>query len=395
MLVENEPVPLDRRAWMECRTLAGAGYDVSVICPQGATRDREPHVRLDGVDIYRYPPRMSGGGARGYLVEYSSALLHIRRLARRLSASAPFDVVHLSNPPDVLFFAVLSLRRRGACLVFDHHDLVPELYATRFGGRRGLLYRLAVLCERASIRIADVVVSPNESYRRIAVGRDRKELEDTFVVRNAPDDPARFSPGEPHPVLKRGRRFLIAYLGVIGPQDGVDHALRALALLADRRDDWHAVIAGAGDALSASKQLATNLRLFDRVEFPGFIGDDEIARLLRTADVCLSPEPKDDLNDVSTLVKVAEYMAFGKPVVAYDLAETRYTAQAAALYASPSDPASLAGCIEQLLDDAALRIRLGGAGRRRVVEELPWELQGRELLAAYEHALAKSSRRKP
>ncbi|MBA2641798.1 MAG: glycosyltransferase, partial [Actinobacteria bacterium] len=184
MLVENEPVPLDRRAWMECRTLARMGYHVTVICPHGVTRDHEPYVRLDGVHIYRYPPRMSGGGARGYLVEYGSALRHIRRLVRRLSALEPFDVIHLSNPPDVLFLAVLSLRRRGARLVFDHHDLVPELYASRFGGRRGLLYRLAVLCERASIGIADVVICPNESYRRIAIERDRKALEDTFIVRN-------------------------------------------------------------------------------------------------------------------------------------------------------------------------------------------------------------------
>ncbi|MBM2824189.1 MAG: glycosyltransferase WbuB [Thermoleophilia bacterium] len=224
MLVENEPVPLDRRAWMECRSLVRAGYTVSVICPQGETRDREPYVKLDGVDIYRYPPRMSAGGARGYLVEYGSALLHMRRLARRLSASAPFDVAHLANPPDVLFLAVLFLRRRGVRFVFDHHDLVPELYSTRFGRRRGLLYRLAVRFERLTMRIAHVVVAPNDSYRRIAVGRGRKALENTFVVRNAPDDLVRFSPGEPHPALKRGKRFLIAYLGVIGPQDGVDHA---------------------------------------------------------------------------------------------------------------------------------------------------------------------------
>jgi len=392
MLVENEPVPLDRRAWMECRSLVRAGYAVSVICPQGETRDREPHVKLDGVDIYRYPPRMSRGGASGYLVEYASALLHMRRLARRLSASAPFDVVHLSNPPDVLFLAVLSLRRRGSRIVFDHHDLVPELYSTRFGRRRGVLHRLARLCERASVRIADVVVSPNESYRRIAVERDRKTIEDTFVVRNAPEDTGRFSPGPPRIALKRGKRFLIAYLGVIGPQDGVDHALRAFALLAERRNDWHTIVAGAGDALDASKQLAANLGLLDRVEFPGFIGDDEIVRLLRTADVCLSPEPKDDLNDLSTLVKVAEYMAFGKPVVAYDLPESRFTAQGGALYASSNEPASLASCIERLLDDGTLRARVGEEGRRRVVGELAWELQEPQLLAAYARALAKSSR---
>lgn len=384
IVVENLSVPTDRRVWKEAQALVAHGYEVVVVCPRGESRDREPYQLLDGVEIHRFPPREAGGGPWGYLVEYGWALWSIRRLARRLGR---FDVVHLCNPPDILFLAVRRLRRRGTRVVFDHHDLVPELYDARFGRPAGPLYRLSVLAERRTFRVADVVLSPNESYRRIALERGGKDPADVFVVRMAPD-PVRFSAGEPDEALKRGKRFLIAYAGMIGPQDGVDHALRALRVLADRRDDWHAIVVGSGDAADDVRKLATELGLDDRVEFAGFVEDTELIRIVGSADVCLAPEPKNALNDASTMIKVVEYMALGRPVVAYDLTETRFSAAEAALYATPNDEHEFAACIERLLDDPDLRRELSEVGRRRMTADLSWERSVESLTSAYARVLA-------
>jgi glycosyltransferase involved in cell wall biosynthesis len=379
--------PSDRRVWAESRSLARAGYEVTVVCPTGDGRDTAQHETIEAISIHRYPRRESGGGPIGYLVEYGWALWHMRRLARRLQAEGGrFDLIHVCNPPDVLFLAVRSLRRRGARLVFDHHDLVPELFAIRFSKRK-LLYRAAVLFERLTFKAASVVVSPNESYRRIALGRGGKRPEDAFVVRIAPDL-ERFRAGEPDPRLKRGKPHLIAYMGTMGRQDGVDHALRALQVLSRERQDWHAVLAGAGDAAAEMRALAEELGLANLAEFTGHLGDTEILRLLSTADVCIAPEPSDPLNDVSTMIKVVEYMALARPLVAFDLAETRFSAADAALYATPNDDAELAACIGRLLDDPELRTELGVRGRARIEEELSWSRSEEQLLAAYERALA-------
>jgi len=382
MLVENMSVPADRRVWAEARTLLAGGYRVSVVCPAGRGRDREPFELVEGVAVHRYPRRDAGGGPWSYLREYGTALRHMRRLARAIDAEHRVDVVHLCNPPDVLFLAARRLRRRGARLVFDQHDLVPELYEARFGRRGGLLHRAAVLCERLTFRVADVVVSPNESYRRIALTRGGKTEDDVFIVRIAPDT-ERFRPARPDPELRRGKRYLIAYAGTMGPQDGVDHALRALEVLGQRRDDWRAMFAGSGDSRDEAIALASKLGLGDRVEFPGYLDDADLIRLLSTADVCIAPEPRNALNNASTMIKVVEYMALGRPIVAYDLAETRFSAGEAALYAQPNDPAELASALERLLDDEDLRQRMGEAGRRRVADELGWDRSAESLKRAY------------
>ena len=290
IVVENMSVPADRRVWMEARALVSLGYRVSVVCPQGKDRDTSESEQRDGVSIHRFPLREAGGGAWSYLGEYGSALRSIRRLAHRIDAEQRVHVVHLCNPPDILQLATRRLRKRGARGVFDHHDLVPELFEARFGSRGGLLHHAAVRFERRAFAAADVVLSPNESYRRIALARGRKRPEDVFVVRIAPDLD-RFRKAEPQPELRRGKAHLLVYAGTIGPQDGVDHALRALADLRSRRDDWHATIAGAGDWRDEAVRLARELRLEDVVDFPGHLGDVELVALLSTADVCLSPEP--------------------------------------------------------------------------------------------------------
>jgi glycosyltransferase involved in cell wall biosynthesis len=384
VLVENLSVPTDRRVWQEARTLRQAGYEVTVICPQGTRADRLPYEVVDGVQIHRFPlkPATTGGG---YFREYSTASARIGRLAGRLGRGARFEVVHASNPPDLLLLAALPLRRRGARFLFDHHDLVPELYLSRFG-RRDPLYYTALLLERLTFALSDVVVSTNESYRRIALERGHKAPEDVFIVRNAPDL-TRFRSGEADPQLRAGHAHLLAYVGVIGPQDGVDHAIRALAHLRRLRTDWRAVFVGDGDALSDVRALALELELDDHVEFLGWRGDNDIVRVLSTADVCLSPEPSSPLNDASTMMKVAEYMAMSRPVVAFDLPESRFTAGKAGLFAPSGDDEAFARAIDELLSSPERRTAMGKLGRDRVAGELSWKASERALLAAYERAL--------
>ncbi|MFM9607512.1 glycosyltransferase WbuB [Streptomyces sp. V2] len=391
VLVENLSVPFDRRVWQECATLRDAGWRVDVICPQGGKRDTEPEAVIDGIRIHRYPLHAATGGPAGYLREYGAALWHTFRLARRVG---PVDVVHACNPPDLLFLPALWLKRRGARFVFDQHDLVPELYLSRFDRGKDLLYRGVCALERLTYRVADVVLATNESYKAVAVRRGGRRPEDVFVVRSAPDV-ERFHPVPPEPELKRGKPHLLCYLGVMGPQDGVDYALRALAKLRDEcgRDDWHAVFVGGGDTFDAMVELSRTLGLTDRVEFTGRIPDADLARYLSSADVCLSPDPHNPLNDVSTMNKVLEYMVMGRPIVSFELREARVSAGEAALYAPANDESAFAKLIVELLDDPERRARMGEAGRERINGPLSWRNSQTALLAAYAAASRSTGKR--
>jgi glycosyltransferase involved in cell wall biosynthesis len=381
ILLENAPAPSDRRVGQESRTLFEAGYEVVVISPSGEVDDREPYEHWHGIEIHRFPLRAAGRGTTGYVREYIGALWKMARLVRRLTSAHRFGIVHACNPPDFLLALALPLRHRGARLVFDHHDLAPELYEARFG-KRGLYYRALLVLERFAFAAADVVISTNESYRRVAIERGRKRPSEVFVVRNGPD-PEHFRPTPSDDTMKRGRRHLLVYLGTMGPQDGVDLAIRALAHLRLRRADWLAVFMGDGEELERLQTLARDLGLADAVEFLGRVADDRIIPVLSAADVCLAPEPSNPFNDRSTIVKVLEYMAMARPVVAFDLPETRVSAEHAALYAPSGDVAAFAGQIARLLDDPALRTTLGERGRDRVVQELGWHRSRDALLRAY------------
>jgi glycosyltransferase involved in cell wall biosynthesis len=386
MISENASVPADRRVWNESQTLSAAGWSVVVVSPQGSDRDTAPFEVRDGVEIHRFPLRPASGSPITYLREYGQALWRIRAIVRRLARSRRFDIVHVANPPDFLLLAARRPRSRGASLVFDHHDLVPELYRSRFGDRGRLLYGVARGIEQLAYRQADVVIATNESYRAAALGRGRRAPEDVFVVRNGPRL-ARFTPGQPDAKLRRGREHLVAYLGIMGPQDGVDHAVRALGWLGRLRSDWHAIFIGEGDVLEDMRSLAAQLGISEHVEFVGWRGDDDIRRILSTADVCLAPDPPSPLNDVSTMIKITEYMAMGRPVVSYPLAESRVSAGDAAVYAEGGDPESFGACVAELLDDPDRRARLGAIGRQRVESHLCWERSEQALLAAYARAL--------
>ncbi len=389
ILVENLSVPFDRRVWQECRALTEAGHDVTVICPRGAKRDTEPYALIEGVEIHRYALEAATGGPAGYLKEYGTALWQSLRIAHRLDRERPFDVVQACNPPDLLFLVALPFKLRGARFVFDQHDLVPELFRSRFGAGGPLLWATELL-EKATFRLADHVISTNESYRSVALTRGRVPRERTTVVRSAPDL-TRFVPVAPDATLRRGRPYLACYLGVMGPQDGVDYALRALASLRDDlgRTDVQAAFLGHGDAWDDLVALAHELGLDDSVEFTGRVSDEDLARYLSTADVCLAPDPKNPLNDVSTMNKIVEYMAMSRPLVSFDLIEARVSAGDAAVYATPNDEREFARLIAELLDDPDRRARMGALGRQRVEQELSWEHSRRHLLEAYDALLAR------
>lgn len=384
ILVENLSVPFDRRVWQESTALRDAGWDVHVICPQGMQRDAESEIVIDGVRIYRYPLRAAAGGPLGYLREYATALWHSFRLAHRVGR---VDVVHACNPPDLLFLVAWMLRRRGAGFVFDQHDLVPELYRSRFGRGKYLLYRGVCGLEWATYRAADVVIVTNESYREVALSRGGKRPEQVFVVRSAPAV-ERFHQVPRDPGIMRGKAYLLCYLGVMGPQDGVDYALRALAVLRDElgRTDWRAVFVGSGDVFDDMVALTGRLGLSDCVEFTGRIPDADLLRYLSTADVCLAPDPRNPLNDVSTMNKIMEYMAMSRPIVSFDLRESRVSAGDAALFAPANDEPAFARLVARLLDDPDERRRMGAVGHARVTGPLSWEHSRATLLAAYETA---------
>lgn len=392
IVVENLSVPFDRRVWQECTSLTAAGWDVEVICPRGQGRDTESEAVVDDVRIHRYPLTAATGGPSGYLAEYGNALRHTVRLARAIARRRRIDVVHLCNPPDLLFPVATMLRRQGARVVFDQHDLVPELYLSRFRPKKDSLYWAMRGMEYLTYRTADVVLATNESYRSVATGRGRVAPEKAFVVRSAPVV-ERFRQVAAEPELAKGKRHLLAYLGVMGPQDGVDHAVRALHALGERRDDWHAVFIGAGDALPDVQALATSLGLGeDRVTFTGRVPDADVLRYLSSAAVGLAPDPYNPLNDVSTMNKIMEYMAMGLPLVSFDLTEARVSAGDAAVYATPNDESEFAGLVSDLLDDPDRRAEMGRIGQERVSGALSWTESEKRLLEAYEYVLGPAVR---
>lgn len=383
ILVENLPSPFDRRVWQEATTLRAAGYGVSIICPTG--RGYEQHYEeIDGIHIYRYDLPLEGAGAGGYLVEYAAALWHTFRLAFKVRRERGFDIIHACNPPDLLFlvggfFKLLS----GTRFLFDHHDINPELYEAKFG-RRDFFWKLMVWLERLTFRCADVSIATNESYKKIAIERGGMDPARVFVVRSGPMlERMKILP--PVAALKRGRRFLVGYVGVMGRQEGIDLLLQAVRhIVYDMgRQDVHFGLVGGGTALEEMKQLAAGLGVADYVTFTGRVPDREMLEMLNTADVCVNPDVANEMNDKSTMNKIMEYMALGKPIVQFDLTEGRFSAQEASLYAVKNDPLDLARKIVELLDDPERRARMGAYGRHRVENELEWKYEAPKLLAAY------------
>jgi glycosyltransferase involved in cell wall biosynthesis len=383
ILVENLPSPFDRRVWQEATTLRDAGYLVSIICPTGRGYERKFEA-IDGIHVYRYNLPVEASGAAGYALEYAVALAWTFALAWRVLLTRGFDVIHACNPPDLFFLVGGFFRLFGKKFVFDHHDLNPELYEAKFG-RRDFFHRLMLALEYWTFRSADISIATNESYRRIAIGRGRMPPERVFVVRSGPSlERLKILP--PDARLKRGRRYLVGYVGVMGRQEGIDYFLQAVRhiVLYFGRDDIHFGLVGGGTSLEEMKALAQQLGVADYVTFTGRVPDGEMLAMLNTADVCVNPDIANDMNDKSTMNKIMEYMALGKPIVQFDLAEGRFSAQQASLYARKNDALDLADKILELLDDPARRAAMGEFGRRRVAKELEWRHEAPKLLAAYE-----------
>ncbi len=383
IIVENLPVPFDTRVWQEATTLAANGYTVSVICPKGKGYDSE-YEFLQGVHIYRHDLPKEGNGALGYAREYLSALRHEYRLAKRVYAERGFHVIQGCNPPDNIYMVAKRFRKYGVDYVFDHHDICPELFEAKFGHRSGLLYKSQLWLERKTYANCKFAFVTNESYKKIAIERGGMDPADVHVLRSGPRlERLKIQPSKPE--IKRGRKFMVGYLGVIGQQEGIEYLLEAARLLRSKgRDDIFWGIVGGGPHLEALRRKATEMGLDDIVEFTGRVPDDVMLDYLNTADVCVNPDEYNEMNDKSTMNKVLEYMALGKPIVQFDLTEGRYSAQEASLYAQRNYAPDLAAKIEQLLDDPDMRRRMSEFGRRRIVEELSWDHTSRALLSAYD-----------
>jgi glycosyltransferase involved in cell wall biosynthesis len=386
IIVENLPCPFDRRVWQEARTLAGAGYQVSIICPK-APGYESSFEQIDGIDIHRHSLPQEADGVLGYALEYSWALAMEFWLSLKVLFGRGFDVIHACNPPDTLFMIGAFYKLFGKRFVFDHHDINPELYEAKFG-KRGFGRKLLLMLERLTFRTADMVISTNESYRRIAIGRGGVDPRDVFVVRSGPDL-ARIRKVEPNPALRSGRRHLVGYVGVMGKQEGIDLLLQAVQLIVKHlgRTDIQFGLVGGGTELAAMRRLARDLGIAEYVTFTGRAPDAELLEMLNTADVCVNPDRANDMNDRSTMNKIMEYMALGKPIVQFDLTEGRVSAGEASWYARPNDVADLAQKIVALLADEPARERMGAIGRERVERVLAWQHEAPRLLAAYEQLL--------
>jgi len=383
IIVQNLPVPFDRRVWLECQALISAGYRVAVVCPKGS--GDPAYEVIDTVELYKYRPYAPGGSKFSFVAEYAYSFLATAWTALKARRSGRFAVIQACNPPDIFWPLAMAFRAfEGTRFVFDHHDLCPELYESRFPGGPKLPYNGLRALERRTHRAADHVISTNDSYRDIAMARSGKLAAEVTVVRTGPD-PQRLRRGPVVPALRRGRRFLVAYIGVMGPQDGVDIVVRAADIVVRElgRTDIAFTLIGSGDSFSELVGLRDELGLAGHVEFTGRAPDELVSSILSTADVGLSPDPKNPLNDVSTMNKTMEYMAFELPVVAFDLRETRVSAGDAAVYVKPNDERDYAKAIVALLDDGPRRTCMGKLGRARVEQDLAWCYQERSYLGVY------------
>jgi glycosyltransferase involved in cell wall biosynthesis len=388
IIVENLPVPFDRRVWQEASTLRDAGYQVSIICPVGNGYEKK-YECLDGINIYRHCLPTEAIGALGYAVEYTVALFWEFILSWKVLIKHGFDVIHACNPPDNIFLIGLFFKLFGKKFLFDHHDINPELYLAKFS-KKDVFYKLMLLWEQWTFRCANVSIATNESYKRIAIERGGMDADNVFVVRSGPSlERLKILPANDG--LKKGKKYLVGYVGVMGKQEGIDLLLRAAQhiIYTKQRKDIHFGLVGGGTELEEMRSYAHELKIADYVTFTGRVSDDEMLAMLNTADVCVNPDVANEMNDKSTMNKIMEYMALGKPIVQFDLTEGRFSAKEASLYAQKNDPIDMAEKILELLADESKRKMMGNYGRNRVKTELEWKYEVPKLLVAYNKIFKK------
>jgi len=388
IVVENLPVPFDRRVWQEATTLRDAGMIVSIISPK-TQKYNLSYELLDGVHVYRHPLPAEADGALGYLVEYSAAVFWQLVLSFRVLFKHGFDVLHGCNPPDLVFILAWIYKPFGKKYIFDHHDINPELFIAKFG-KKGVFYRLICLLEKLTFKTATICIATNESYKQIAIERGGVDPDEVHIVRSGPKlDRLRIK--APVDQYRYGKTYMVGYVGVMGKQEGVDGLLESIRYIVQthKRTDIHFCIVGSGTEIDSLTELATTLGVDQYVTFEGRVSDEALVDILNTADVCVNPDVVNDMNSKSTMNKIMEYMALAKPIVQYDMEEGRYSALESSLYAKPNDSADFADKILELLADPDMRKSMGDYGRTRVTEKLSWEHEAPKFLAAYEHALAK------
>ena len=391
IIVENLPVPFDSRVWKEARSLQENGYEVTVLCPKGKGFERG-YECLDQVHIYRHPAVAEGNSPLGYILEFSFALLWEICYSWWIFFRRGFHVIQGCNPPDDIFLVALPFKLFGVRYIFDHHDANPELYLSKYE-KRGTLYKAQVILERLTYRVSDVVMATNESYRGLAMSRGGLASEDVYVVRNGPDLDT-FVAVPPKPEWKFGKAFMVGYVGTMSIQEGLDILLDIADEIRSRgRTDVHFVCVGGGPGLAGLRRLAEERDLEQLVTFTGRVSDKDLLEILSTADVCVNPDRPCEMNNISTMIKIMEYMALGKPIVQFDLKEGRFSAGDASLYADNQRMIQdFADKILWLLEHPEERGRMGEAGRKRVVDELAWRFSIQNLLAAYDRAFAKRAR---
>jgi glycosyltransferase involved in cell wall biosynthesis len=382
IIVENLPVPNDRRVWLEATTLNEAGYQVSVISIKGKNAAKS-FEQLDGIDIYRYATPPPTSGTLSFLIEFLYCWIMTLFLSIQIGLKKGIDVIHACNPPETFWLIGWIYKPFGVKFVFDHHDLSPEMYYSRFN-KRGLAYKILVLLEYLTFRTADVVITTNETHQRIAIERGKYPSERIFIVRSGPDHNI-IRPCQPDDSLRNGYKYIVSYLGVLNPQDGVDLLLKTVEIITKqlKREDIKFIVMGTGDSLEDLQILSHQLGVDKHIEFTGWVDIDQISKYLSTSDICVDTMPKTPYGDGSTMNKILEYMSAARPIVSFDLVETRASAQGAAVYAKPNDLVDMADKIICLLNNEHKREEMGAIGRRRIETELAWEHQIPSLLAAY------------
>lgn len=385
IIVENLPVPFDRRVWQEANTLKDAGAKVSIICPIMKGYAARYEV-INDIEIYRHPLPLEARGALGYLLEYSAAIYWEFVLSWRIFLKKRFHVIHGCNPPDLIFLTALWFKPFGVKYIFDHHDINPELYIAKYN-KKGFFYNLMLLFEFLTFKSAKYSIATNESYKEIAIKRGKMKPERVQVVRSGPKlDRLKLLP--PDDQYKKGRKYLVGYVGVIGEQEGIDLLLESAKYVVDKRKDVQFAIVGGGTDVEKLKQLSKEMGLSEYVDFYGRVSDEILIGILNTADICVNPDKPTEMNNLSTMNKIMEYMALKKAIVQFDLKEGRFSAQKASLYAANDSTDDFAEKIIYLLDNEKIRNEMGEYGYNRVLTELSWEYESKKLVNVYKQLLA-------
>ena len=382
IIVENGIVPIDRRVWQEAKTLLYNNYDVTIICPKGLTSN-DTYEYKEGIHIYRHSLPREEESTIGYLKEYFVALFCEWFLSLRLFIRKPFDVIHACNPPDNIFLIGIFYKLFGVKFIFDHHDLAPEQYLTKFG-RKDFLYKVLLTLEKLTFRLADISIATNNSYKEVAIKRGDMNPEKVFIVRNGPElDKFKKVPDKKS--LKYGKKYLVGYLGTMGKQEGIDLLLETIGYIVRKKErkDIHFTCVGRGPALNYFRKLSESMNLSSYINFTGFISDKEVLEILSTSDICVNPDTPGEFNDKSTMIKIMEYMALGKPIVQFDLKEGRFSAQEASLYAKKGSIKDYSEKILELINNESLRKKMGDIGLRRIMDKLDWKYSTSNLLNAY------------